>query len=481
MLSVLMYIDDKTFDKALSQASRQVKGNKSVKLGVVGEQITKGVFKTKKEATTASGKADVVGVPLKNIASIINVVEGKNSVAMQSINSMIQENMGANTLDIEAKSTSSFLGGYRGSRSGTLKVTQATPSVKFIDKDYVKRQKILITQIVELGITGNNKLKGSINKLFDDLRIQVDDNYTRADIKKLEAEIYSLVSKDDIQKAYTRIMEDPTKFDKFMDGPFGNLVTDKVKNLTVQINAKSGSGKQLKFFQTFIDLKFTKGDIVKKRAGNAYRFYLSSAFENKLIKQTQKKIESNAIGVIRAEVDDALSFNISGKTDLQSILQTSENLNSLVKGLSFNKFTVSIPSGGSIDLKFGVNATDLLNSINTKIPKILATNLAPAANVKKGRFASATQLTSLLRLEVYSRMRKSGKAKPPTLTYRTGRFVENLEVAQVNYKNSIIKYYSLPLYYSLEDYGYEVEELIEGSIRDISQNLYSRQFNLVSA
>jgi hypothetical protein len=78
-------------------------------------------------------------------------------------------------------------------------------------------------------------------------------------------------------------------------------------------------------------------------------------------------------------------------------------------------------------------------------------------------------------------MKKSGKAKPPTLTYRTGRFVENLEVAQVNYKNSIIKYYSLPLYYSLEDYGYEVEELIEGSIREISQNLYSRQFNLVSA
>ena len=52
---------------------------------------------------------------------------------------------------------------------------------------------------------------------------------------------------------------------------------------------------------------------------------------------------------------------------------------------------------------------------------------------------------------------------------------------EVNYKNSIINYYSMPLYYSLEEYGYDVENLIEGSIRDITQKLYSRQFNLIRA
>jgi len=39
----------------------------------------------------------------------------------------------------------------------------------------------------------------------------------------------------------------------------------------------------------------------------------------------------------------------------------------------------------------------------------------------------------------------------------------------------------MPLYYSLEEYGYDVENLIEGSIRDITQKLYSRQFNLIRA
>ena len=77
-------------------------------------------------------------------------------------------------------------------------------------------------------------------------------------------------------------------------------------------------------------------------------------------------------------------------------------------------------------------------------------------------------------------MRKcSNPASPPTLTYRTGRFIDNLRVAQVNYRNSIIRYYSNPIYYSLEQYGYDVSELIEGSLREITRSLYARQFNLI--
>jgi predicted transcriptional regulator len=479
MLSVLLYIDNDTFDKAFNKATSGMQKRKAFALGKIGEEVTKGVFKSKKEATTASGKADILDVPLSRVSSVLKSVEGKNSVAVASINKMIEESMGVNTIDIEAKATSGQLGGYKGSERGTLKITQTTPSLKKADPNYVERQKILISQIVELGMTG--KSSKDILKLFDALRVEVDGSYTFSDIKKLEEEIYKTVNPKDITDAYNKIMSSPKLFNKFMQGPFGSLITDKIKNLTVQVNAKAPSGKKLTFFQTFINLKFSKGDIVRRKSGNTYRFYLSSAFERKLVNETKNKLLKNAVGTVVADIEDALSFNLKGKTGLQQILQTEGNLKDLVNSLSFNSFEALIPSGGSIDLNFGVDATNLLNSLNSKIPKILASNLAPAASVKKGRFASASQLTSLLRLEVYSRMKKSGKAKPPTLTYRTGRFVENLEVAQVNYKKSIIKYYSLPLYYSLEDYGYEVEELIEGSIREISQNLYSRQFNLVSA
>jgi hypothetical protein len=478
MISALVFIDDKTFDRAFSAASKTNK-QKSAALGKIGEEITKGLFKSSREATTASGKADIVDIPIQNIKNVLAQIEGKNSPVITSLNAMIRESMGVDAISIEAKATAGFLGGYRGSQRGTLKVTQATPSITKTDPDYVARQKTLILELVELGMTGVST--SSISKIFDSLKIDVDGSYTTENIREIEKQIYAIVSKEDIQNAYTTIMSNPAKFKKFMAGPFGKLVTDKVKNLTVQINAKAPNGRTLRFFQTFINLQFSISDIVSKRDGDAYKFYLSSAFERKLIASTREKLLANAVGVINSRVDNALSFNLSGKTGLQQILQTTQNVEDLVNSLSFNQFEVGIPTGGSIPLNFGVDASNLLNTLNTRLPKILATNYNVAKTVQKGRFASAPQLTSLLRLEVYSRMKKAGKAAPPIMTNRSGRFIENLEVAQVNYRNNIINYYSLPLYYSLEKYDYEVTDLIEGSLRAVTQKLYSRQFNLVRA
>lgn len=478
MISALVFIDDKTFDRAFSAASKTT-NQSSTALGKIGEQITKGLFKSSREATTASGKADIVDIPIQNVKNVLAQIEGKNSPVINSLNTMIKESMGISSINIEAKATAGFLGGYRGSQRGTLKVTQATPSITKTDPDYVARQKTLILELVELGMTGVST--ASISKIFDSLKIEVDGTYTTESIKDIEKQIYAIVSKEDIQSAYTSIMSNPAKFKKFMAGPFGKLVIDKVKNLTVQINAEAPNGKTLRFFQTFINLQFSNSDIVSKRDGDAYKFYLSSAFERKLIASTREKLLANAVGVINSRIDDALSFTLTGKTGLQQILQTTQNIEQLVNSLSFNKFEVGIPTGGSIPLNFGVDATNLLNTLNTRLPKILATNYNVAKTAKKGRFASTAQLTSLLRLEVYSRMKKAGKAAPPIITYRSGRFVENLEVAQINYRNNIINYYSLPLYYSLEEYDYEVTDLIEGSLRAVTQKLYSRQFNLVRA
>lgn len=478
MISALVFIDDKTFDRAFSAASKTNKQS-STALGKIGEQITKGIFKSSREATTASGKADIVDIPIQNVKNVLAQIEGKNSPVIASLNTMIRESMGVDAISIEAKATAGFLGGYMGSQRGTLKVTQATPSITKTDPDYVARQKTLILELVELGMTGIST--SSISKIFDSLKIDVDGSYTTENIREIEKQIYAIVSREDIQKAYTTIMSNPAKFKKFMAGPFGKLVTDKVKNLTVQINAKAPDGRTLRFFQTFINLQFSISDIVSKRDGDAYKFYLSSAFERKLIASTREKLLANAVGVISSRVDDALAFSLSGKTGLQQILQTTQNIEQLVNSLSFNQFEVGIPTGGSIPLNFGIDASNLLNTLNTRLPKILATNYNVAKTTKKGRFASAPQLTSLLRLEVYSRMKKSGKAAPPIITNRSGRFIENLEVAQVNYRNNIINYYSLPLYYSLEKYDYEVTDLIEGSLRAVTQKLYSRQFNLVRA
>jgi hypothetical protein len=253
-----------------------------------------------------------------------------------------------------------------------------------------------------------------------------------------------------------------------MSGPFGEKLKAKGRNLTVQINADAPGAKRVTFFQTFFGLKFTNADFTKKKDGNTYKFYFSSAFERKLIAETKKKIEKNAILTVNKV--DRLGYVAGAKTELGSILKGIKNIDQL-------KFNIEVPSGGSIDLNFGINASNLLNAVSQDLPR----SLTPARSIKKtGRFVSAVTMTSMLRSVAKSKMRiGSNPAVPPTLTYRTGRFVENLRVAQINYKNSVIKYYSNPIYYSLENYGYDVSELIEGSLRDITQRLYSRQFNLI--
>jgi len=487
MISVLAFMDGKKLEQAMKATGYR---SPSVQKGVVGERITKGIFKTSKEATTRSGKADIVGVPVRNVASVIAQVEGKNSPTITSLNKMISESMGVGEIDIEAKATGALLGGsgFKGSQRGTLKVTTATAAINpigQIDADYIERQRTLLTELVELGMTNSKGKVARINQLFDSLKIEVDGNYTQKDLKNLQDEIYKVVGgnrgKAVIKNAYNNVMRDSNKFKQFMDGPFGKLITNKVTNLTAQINIKDpSSGKTLNFFQTFIGLKFTNKDITRKpgRAGT-YSFFLSSSFENRLLEETRRKLEQNAIGIIEEDLDGA--FRVKGRTTLNAILKRPGDLKSIINSLTFSNATISVPSGGSIPLNFGIDGTALLNTLNKKTAKVLATNLAITSKIRKGRFASAAQLTSLLQIEVLSRMKKSGRAKPPTLTTRSGRFVENLEIAQINYKNSIINYYSLPLYYSLEDYGYEVENLIEGSIRDITQKLYSRQFNLIRA
>ncbi len=486
MISVLAFMDGKKLEKALSDTKAK---SASVKLGIVGERITKGIFKTNKEASTRSGKADIVGVPSKNVLSVIQAVEGKNSPTVASLNDLINESMGVKSFDIEAKATGKLLGGtgFAGSRRGTLKVTGATASLNprgQIDTDYIERQRVLITELVELGMTSNKGKVSKINKLFEDLRIEVNDSYTSNDLKKLQDEIFKVVGgsrgKSVIRNAYDKVMNDPKKFKQFMEGPFGSLITDKVTNLTAQINVKdTKSDNTLTFFQTFIGLKFTSKDIVRKKGSTgSYSFFLSSAFEKKLLDETRRKLEQNAIGVIEEDINKV--FNISGKTTLNNILKRPGSLKEIIDSLTFD-LNIKVPSGGSIVLNFGITGTKLFDEISAKTARALSNNLVISSKVRKGRFASAVQLTSLLQIEVLSRMRKSGRPKPPTLTNRSGRFVENLEVAQVNYKNSIINYYSMPLYYSLEEYGYDVENLIEGSIRDITQKLYSRQFNLIRA
>ena len=95
-------------------------------------------------------------------------------------------------------------------------------------------------------------------------------------------------------------------------------------------------------------------------------------------------------------------------------------------------------------------------------------------------FISGVQITALVRKRLEDTMSHFGEASPPLLKYRTGRFVDSVNVLP-NYRTGLMSYTLNPLYRSLEDYGYKPDNQVMTSIRQVVQSLYSRQFQIVRA
>jgi hypothetical protein len=97
--------------------------------------------------------------------------------------------------------------------------------------------------------------------------------------------------------------------------------------------------------------------------------------------------------------------------------------------------------------------------------------------VKTQGFLSGVQWTALVQNQLRRTMRKGGIPKQPNLTERSGRFRGSVRVVP-NYRNNLISFYYLPFYSHLQDYGYEPEQQIIRSIREVAQKTYARQFNI---
>lgn len=76
------------------------------------------------------------------------------------------------------------------------------------------------------------------------------------------------------------------------------------------------------------------------------------------------------------------------------------------------------------------------------------------------------------------RMRRGDREPyPPKIFERSGDFRSSIE-AVANLQSNMIEYFYTPYYDRLERYGYEINDLVEGSIRAIAQSKFNRRFNL---
>jgi hypothetical protein len=99
------------------------------------------------------------------------------------------------------------------------------------------------------------------------------------------------------------------------------------------------------------------------------------------------------------------------------------------------------------------------------------------AAIKSQKFLSGVQWTALVQNQLKRSMKRSGPPRAPNLVERSGRFRTSVRIVP-NYRQQLIKYYYLPLYSHLQDYGYEPDQQIIRSIREVAQKAYSTKFNI---
>lgn len=169
--------------------------------------------------------------------------------------------------------------------------------------------------------------------------------------------------------------------------------------------------------------------------------------------------------VIIKELDGELGITVlkalSEMATLPSGMTTGE-IQKFLKSMGFNHALAYI-AGSAI--------------ISRGTAKIKKPKLRKKVTNKIQGFISGVQWTALVQNQLQKTMRKSGTPRQPNLVERSGRFRSSVRVVP-NYRNNLISFYYLPLYSHLEKYGYDPDQQVTRSIREVAQKTYSRQFKI---
>jgi len=73
--------------------------------------------------------------------------------------------------------------------------------------------------------------------------------------------------------------------------------------------------------------------------------------------------------------------------------------------------------------------------------------------------------------------RSSGIPQPPKITERSGTFRGSIR-AYINTRTKMTNYFYIPYYDALEEYGYDINSMVETSVRAISREKYNIDYSL---
>ena len=192
---------------------------------------------------------------------------------------------------------------------------------------------------------------------------------------------------------------------------------------------------------------------------------------DKLITDVEAATALGTLSLLDAFVGSAYKFTKGkGTVTLADIkLNTSQSIptNRLVFK---NSYVVRKTSGSAFQSRIG-SVRSLLQETRVKTPSM-------------GDFVTDDTITALTKREMLRRMPIGPIGGPPkssrVLTYRTGRFVNSVQVI-ADMRSKAMQYYYDPNYWIHEATSRNPRNLIDSSINSVTRSLFGRRFNLVKA
>lgn len=203
--------------------------------------------------------------------------------------------------------------------------------------------------------------------------------------------------------------------------------------------------------------------------------FLDVSFSNDGSIRVNLKIPSSVLNSAFREASE----NIFNELNTNALLDSVENF--MESNISNKAETLSKDYETAIK-----QAESLLKKNRIKIGEIHAEGSVIASSLKiryskarkKPTTLSIIDITKLVRGRTRLKMRRgSGNPTPPNIYERSGTFRGSIQ-AVANMNTQVIDYFYLPYYDSLQKYGYQVDDLVSRSIRDIAKERLGQEFVL---
>lgn len=243
----------------------------------------------------------------------------------------------------------------------------------------------------------------------------------------------------------------------------------KGQNLWMQYIIRSGA--TVKSYSAYLPESFkVQNTNLQVQSSSLYIAY-TTAYENKVLERLKTALQNKSGQAVDKIIKDS---------DIKNLLLAPPDVTT----------QILVPSGGSIPISTVKYPNTYIPRINkaafqSRINSIVSILRETRGSTKTmGDFITDDTITALTKREMLRRMPIGPVGGPPkssrVLTYRTGRFVNSLQV-MANIRTQNMQYYYDPNYWVHEATSRNPKDLIGSSLNSVTRSLFGKRFNLIKA